>query len=220
MVQTAAKVREDFDRIALLTPADARPDAHQDYLLRFVPAPCGRALDLGCGAGVLTESLARRAGHVVGVDLSPRMIEAARARCGGLANVELVVGDFFELDLPERSFDCIAAVAVLHHMDWVRVVERAKGLLRPGGRLLIVDLFRDETPVDYALSVVAASIRRLSFHFHRPPRELRRAWAEHGRGDSYLSLAEARRLCAAHLPGAAFRRHLLWRYSVVWSAPA
>jgi hypothetical protein len=51
------------------------------------------------------------------------------------------------------------------------------------------------------------------------PPEQRRAWKEHGRTDHYLALAEVRAACARVLPGATVRRHLLWRYSVVWRRP-
>jgi hypothetical protein len=51
------------------------------------------------------------------------------------------------------------------------------------------------------------------------PAELRRAWEEHGRTDRYLTLAEVRAACARALPGARVRRHLLWRYLIVWRRP-
>ena len=50
----------------------------------------------------------------------------------------------------------------------------------------------------------------------REPGEVRRAWEAHGPHDLYLTLSEARRAYGALLPRARVRRHLLWRYSVVW----
>ena len=44
----------------------------------------------------------------------------------------------------------------------------------------------------------------------------RAAWDEHGRHDSYLTLSEIRKTCADVLPGASVKRHLLWRYSLIW----
>ncbi len=44
----------------------------------------------------------------------------------------------------------------------------------------------------------------------------RAAWDEHGRHDSYLTMAEVRRACARVLPGARVTKHLFWRYSIVW----
>jgi hypothetical protein len=67
-------------------------------------------------------------------------------------------------------------------------------------------------PVNILLRLVKA--RRL-----REPPEIRQAWEEHGRTDSYPTLSQVRRACAVHLPGAKITRHLLWRYSIVWKKP-
>jgi SAM-dependent methyltransferase len=77
----AATLRADFDRLAVLE--DGRWDHNRHYhgwLLRRLPAECRSALDVGCGTGDFTRLLSRRCGTVTGVDLSPRMIDLARAR--------------------------------------------------------------------------------------------------------------------------------------------
>jgi hypothetical protein len=79
------------------------------------------------------------------------------------------------------------------------------------------------TPADLAVSLAAVPAARLLRLRHTgrlgDPPAPRRAWVEHGRTDRYLSLAEVRAACAGVLPGASVRRHLLWRYSVVWRRP-
>ena len=50
----------------------------------------------------------------------------------------------------------------------------------------------------------------------RPPAAVREAWAAHGQNDSYLTLRGVRRICEKELPGARVKKHLLWRYSIVW----
>jgi hypothetical protein len=50
--------------------------------------------------------------------------------------------------------------------------------------------------------------------------EVREGWAAHGKHDSYLTLAQLRDICRAILPGAGVRRHLLWRYSLIWKKMA
>jgi hypothetical protein len=54
----------------------------------------------------------------------------------------------------------------------------------------------------------------------RESTEARVAWDEHGRGDSYITISQVRRTCAKLLPGARVRRHLLWRYSIIWRKAA
>ena len=160
MSQDAARIRAEFDRIARLSGAHTHANRYEERLLVHVPRPCGRVLDLGCGTGTLTHALAGQAEHVLGVDLSPEMVRLARQRCADRTNVDFVLGDFLSLDLSPASFDCIAAVAVLHHLSLVPALERAKGLLRPGGALLILDLFRDAGVGDRLRSVVALVVDR------------------------------------------------------------
>ena len=219
MTQDAAQIRAEFDRIARLSGEHAPANRYEERLLLHVPRPCGRALDLGCGTGTLTHALAGQAEHVLGVDLSPEMVRLARQRCADRTNVSFVVGDFLSLDLSPASFDCIATVAVLHHLPLTGALERAKGLLRPGGVLLVLDLFRDAGVGDRLRSVVALLVDWATQPRRTHSRELHAAWEEHGAGDTYPTMPEARALYAGMLPGCTFRRHLLWRYSVRWTKP-
>ncbi len=105
-----------------------------------------RGLDIGCGPGFLTCELAREvggAGRVVGMDTSEEMLEAARARAEreGLADrVDLVRGDAARLDFPDASFDFVAAVQVyLYVTDVAAALSEAARVLRPSGRVVIVD---------------------------------------------------------------------------------
>jgi len=173
--QDAARIRAEFDRIALLSAPYPEEDRYQGWLLRHLPHRCEHALDIGCGTGSLARALAVRTVRVQAIDLSPGMIRIARERSTGLANIDFLLGDFLSLELPRNHFDCIAAVAVLHHMPWMRAVERAKASLRAGGRLLIVDLFEDDGLSDRLLTGVAWALRRLGHLRGRPPRELREA---------------------------------------------
>ncbi len=73
-------------------------------------------LDLACGAGTLTERLARVVPEVVGLDISERMLAQAHARCSGLLGVQLVKGDFRDFKL-DRQFD--AAVCAHDSLNYV-----------------------------------------------------------------------------------------------------
>jgi hypothetical protein len=100
------------------------------------------------------------------------------------------------------------------------VLARMKSALRRGGSLLILDLYRQQGLRDAFASVLATPFSALMQLLRngrlRQPAEIRRAWAEHGKHDSYLTLSDVRRFCDELLPGATVKRHLLWRYSVVW----
>jgi ubiquinone/menaquinone biosynthesis C-methylase UbiE len=213
--------QQDFDRIALLSNDlwDHSGD-YTDFLLREVPENCGEALDIGCGTGSFTRLLAQRAERVRAIDLSPEMIRIARARSEQIPNIDFQVADVMTLPLPARHFDCIVSIATLHHLPLGEMLARMKAALRNNGVLLVLDLFEPEGPMDAIWSTIAMPVsvgkRLLRTGRLKPPRAVRKAWADHGRHDSYSTLTQVREICAGVLPGAKIRKHLLWRYSIVW----
>ena len=218
-------VREDFDRIALLSGEEWDHNGHyHDLLARHIPDPCREALEIGCGTGEFSRLLARTAGRVLALDLSPNMIGLARERSAQFPNIDFEVADVLTRELPAERFDCIATIATLHHMPVAEALSKIKSALKAGGVLLILDLFQAEGLSDALRNAVAmplsVALRLFRSGRLRPPRVIRRAWDEHGRHDRYLTLTQVREVCAEMLPGAVVKQHLLWRYSVVWKKVA
>ena len=218
-----SRVREEFDRIALLTErhgGGGAGDAYHGYLLRHLPPRLESALEIGCGGGAFTRLLASRADSVTAYDLSPEMIRLAKEQSSGFRNVEYRLGDVMQVSLPAAGFDCVVSIATLHHLPLERALMKMKDALRPNGVLVIHDLIADGRLLDRGLSALAYPVgaaRRLwKTGRARMPRELREAWAEHGRGEAYLTLADVREVCRKYLPGALVKLHLLWRYTIVW----
>lgn len=101
--------------------------------------------DLGCGTGQVTQAIAPYVGRVIAVDGSREMLETARERLKGIENVELRRGDLEALPLEEGTLDAALVMLVLHYVpDPARVLGEAARVLRPGGRLLIVDMLPHE----------------------------------------------------------------------------
>ncbi len=97
--------------------------------------------DLGCGSGTLSEALAPFVRRVVAVDDSEAMLGEARERLDRFDNVELRRGALESLPLEDASLDAATLVLVLHHLpDPEEAVREVARTLRPGGRLLIVDM--------------------------------------------------------------------------------
>jgi ubiquinone/menaquinone biosynthesis C-methylase UbiE len=218
-------VQADFDRLALLPRGGLDHNAqYHRWLLRFLPSSLGEALDLGCGTGDFARLLAGRADRVLALDFSSNMIAVARERLAGVRNVEFRQADALTWDWPEKRFDCVASIATLHHLPLRPILEKAKTALRPGGVLLVLDLRRTATWAEWLLlnSVAMPASALLRFiHDRRLMRQAqeRRLWNEHGKTDHYLTVEEVRTICLPILPGAVVRRHLLWRYSLVWRQP-
>ena len=112
---------------------------YQSEVLRRVPDAASSALDIGCGAGMLTRALAPHVRSVVGIDLHAPSLEIAREETTA-ENVTYIEGNFLTYPFEPESFDLVAAIASLHHVDIERGLRRAAALLRPGGRLVVVGL--------------------------------------------------------------------------------
>ena len=224
-------VEKDFDRLALLDSGGWTQNNHyHDFLLRHVPQNCNHALEIGCGTGAFSRRLAQRAQRVTAIDLSSEMVRVARSRSNQLSNLDFEVADLMSRDFPAAHFDCIATIATLHHLPLRAALLKLIDALRPGGMLLVLDLFEIESNLlklsgarDAMLNAVAGAVSVSLRFIHngrlKPPREVRAAWEEHGRTDSYPTLNQIRALAAEIAPGAKVTRHLLWRYSLVWQKP-
>lgn len=214
-------IRSDFDRIALLSKDEADQNkTYYGFILKQLPSRCETSLEIGCGTGAFSRLLAARSAQVLALDLSPNMIQIAQNRSRQHPNIEYQVADAMEAELSPQGFNCIVSIATLHHVPTEEMLEKIKAALKVGGILVIHDLFQSEGIFDAAASALAiptnVALRLLRSGRLRARRELREAWAEHARHDHYLTIAQLRRLCAEILPGATLKRHLLWRYSIIW----
>ena len=221
-------IEKDFDRLALLDDGGWTHNNHyHDFLLRQVPLNCVKALEIGCGTGAFSRQLAERSQQVIALDLSPEMIRVACARSARFQNLEYRCADVMTCDLLDESFDCVATIATLHHLPLSEALLKLKESVKPGGVLLVVDLFEPERSLlkfaglrDGALGIaamgVSGSLRLIHNGRLSPLKEVRAAWEEHGKSDRYPTMSEVRALCAEILPGGKVQQHLLWRYSIVW----
>jgi SAM-dependent methyltransferase len=112
------------------------------------------------------------------------------------------------------SFDFIASIATLHHLPLAPALDRFKQLLRPGGALVVIGLYRLHTPADFACALAAMPVSwwlRLTNDYEEVAAPIR---------DPDETLAEISRNVVMILPGAAIGRQLLFRYSLIWRKPS
>src|SRR5271156_4145150 len=160
----------EWDRIRKLHIADTAVEAAIRSAL--ADKPIRALLDLGTGTGRMLELFADDIERGLGLDLSLDMLALARARLdrAGLKHCSVRHGDIYDLALPRDSFDVVIIHQVLHFLDDSgRAIAEAARVLRPGGRLLVVDF----APHDLEFLREEHAHRRLGF-----PAETVAQWRE------------------------------------------
>ena len=215
-----SSIEADFDRLALLDDEGWTANNHyHNSLLKYVPESCENALEIGCGTGAFARELARRAGRVVAIDMSPEMIRVARRRSEGVENVEFELADAMRWEFPKARCDFICSIATMHHLEQSELLVKMKDALKPNGVLVVLDLVESSGLVERIVVVaalgVSGGLRLIHNRRLRPPPEVRKAWEPHGKHDHSLTVNQVRALANEIFPGATVRRCLLWRFC--WS---
>jgi SAM-dependent methyltransferase len=182
-------------------------------LLSAVPRPCSRALDVGCGLGSFARRLASIAEHVDAIDHEPTVIARARGLSEDVRNLRFIDADFMTWDAG-NTYRFVSFVAALHHLHFVEALTRAAALLEPGGVLAVLGLDRAPSWLEAGVrSAIAYPVSR----YYLLTRGVLRIGAPIL--DPSMTLDEIRRQVAVVLPDSIVRRHLLWRYSLIWTKP-
>jgi 2-polyprenyl-3-methyl-5-hydroxy-6-metoxy-1,4-benzoquinol methylase len=195
----AANARAVWDRAA--AAFDEQPDhglrdpavrrAWTALLQCCLPEQAAAILDLGCGTGSLSMVLAGLGHHVTGIDFSPAMIALARAKAAaGGQRINFHLMDAARPNLPAGQFD----VLVCRHLLWAlpeppQVLQRWLGLLRPGGRLVLIE-GRWDTGAGLSAQTVLAwlptTLRRRTVDLSRQPK----LWGRPVADERYMIVAD------------------------------
>ncbi len=215
------QVENDFDCIADLPESTWSPNIHyHPFILKNIPANCNHILDIGCGKGNLCRKMADRSKKITGLDLSENMIAKAREASSKKKNISFVQADYFQTKFEKNSIDAIVSIATVHHMDMEAFLEKAKNELRVGGKLILVDLYRQEKwfeKISLPFALGFSALLNIFFNNRiRASKKEREYWSEHGKHDKYLSMAELKKTCSNLLPKATLERRLFWRYTLFW----
>ena len=186
---------------------------YHPLLIEAIPRGAERVLEVGCGDGILSAQLAQ-AGvrQVVALDLDAGVLERARARHPG-RSVEWVLGDVFDVPFEDGSFDAVVSVATLHHMDAEQGLARFAALAKPGGVVAVIGLAANNW-WDVPGALVGQGARTLL--------GLARGHWEHSAPTAWpppATYRQMKRISSRVLPGVTYKRHLLGRYSLIWTKP-
>jgi SAM-dependent methyltransferase len=176
---------------------------HHPFLLAAVPPGARTALDVGCGNGAFAGKLAARGLAVTAVD---RAVEAS------VPGVDFRRADALTADLG-GPYDFVSCIAALHHMPLEAGLARLRSLVAPGGVVAVLGLAREESAWDWAVALASAPLNFARRLVRDDPRDTAPV------ADWSLSVREIKAAADGIVPGARFRRHLYWRYSMLWTAP-
>jgi ubiquinone/menaquinone biosynthesis C-methylase UbiE len=143
------------------------------------------------------------------------MIALARSatQTAGPGRVTFAEADFLAYPMAEASFDFACANTALHHMDFAAALTAMARVLRPGGRLAVVGLAANGSFGDYLAGAPGVPVNLV----------YRALYREGNSGapikDPEMTWTEVRACASSLLPGVRYRRHLLWRYSLLWCKP-
>src|SRR6476661_6407810 len=100
--------------------------------------PGMRVLELGCGTGYFTRELARSGADIVAIDVSPELLQIAKANCS-MPNVRYEIQNAYELSYPDRVFNSVVGSSVLHHLEIDEALREIYRVLKPGGTIYFTE---------------------------------------------------------------------------------
>jgi len=95
-------------------------------------------LELGCGTGYFTRELAVTGARITAIDISPDLLEVARAKCS-CRNVQFEVQNAYAMTFPNETFDSVVGSSVLHHLEIEAALKEIRRVLKPGGSLYFTE---------------------------------------------------------------------------------
>lgn len=195
------------------------PFSHNDHfhgwVLRGLPDRRCRALDVGCGEGLLAQKLVSRFNQVDAADNDEKM----RRTVAALGEQRIRLIDSF--DAADGPYDLITMVSALHHLELAPALHRVADLLAPAGRLSVVGMARPESVTDAIWVAASASVTpALGLFKHPIPTSKPRPDDPFPVRTPEQSIDEIREAAATILPGSVVRRRVPFRYTLEWTAPA
>ncbi len=187
---------------------------YHNLLLHFVPFPCSRAIDIGCGYGQFTSILSRYCDFVEGIDIDKEAILKAQKAYRSILNLSFTTKNLIDGTFDNVKYDFISAISSIHHMDFTKSIIRIKEIMNPGARLAVLGLYKNETMIDYLYTILAVPINFIY--------KLIKGLLINNEIEKMITtnpkntFKEIKILSEKLLPGSKLRRHLFWRYSLIW----
>lgn len=225
------KVAYDAFAVGYSLWAQTRGQHFYEDALNFLPQGANRALDVGCGSGILSLQLAGHVNQVVGLDISHSMIVVAKAHQAKLKkdNADFVVADLSNLPFKEGIFDFIASYNAIRLRSVDLKVSGLCSLLSPGGRMVIhegittTSRLAGEFPIWHVLGTLSKAPKYATFYglrtmwrilsFQLSPGWIRYLWKS-----KKVTPELFQNIYSRLLPGCSIKKKG-WRMIAFWEAP-
>jgi len=217
---TTEKVIEHFNRVARLPDTWDHNQQYQKFMLKQIKSQYKLGLDIGCGTGEMSSKLSEKCDKVIGIDVAPVMIYEATQR-NLKENIKYIKADVDKyLNNKENYLDVIVSIAAFHHLDYEVILRKCEAALRKNGVLVIQDLYHENTLTFKFLSLIGAVIHPVLMLTKtgnlKVTKEQAAIWKNHGQDDHYNSIKEIKEMADKCLGIYKIRRHLFWRYTLVY----
>ncbi|MBV4424561.1 class I SAM-dependent methyltransferase [Clostridium tyrobutyricum] len=213
-------VKNDFNEISQLNePKWNHNNCYFKHLVKLLPNTVKTCLEIGCGKGELSFMLSKKSTKVIAVDLVDKMIERAKVLHPN-KNIEYICENIIDMKFDNNSLDVIITTATAHHLPYEWFLGFAKDKLKKGGKLIILDLVKAQSLIDYIIwgsafipNIVMNLIK--NGKLQKDDAHSKEVWERHGKHDTYMTMSEIKALAQRYIPTAKIKRKLFWRYSLV-----
>jgi len=189
---------------------------YHKLLLRELPNQSCSALDIGSGSGLFSFKLSSAFKEVFSLEPDEASCEYSQTRYESQSNMSFINNSFMEYDFKNQRFDYISAIASIHHMEFETSLEKMKMLLKPGGKIAVLGLYKESSLSDLLISLVAILPNLIMNTLSRQKKERD---CEMITSLPEMTIREIKQVSHGVLENCHFRRHLFWRYSLVYKKP-
>ena len=183
---------------------------YHNFILGHLPRRCNSVLDIGSGEGLFSSKLSFSFREVYSLEPDIESINFSKDKYKSLQNIIFISESFLEFDFRNLRFDFIVAVASIHHMNFRESLEKMKGLLNPGGKIVILGLYKESTVIDLLISL-AAVIPNYIMNVISTKKKSRMVTTE-----PTMTISEIKQTAKDTSSRIGFKRHLFWRYSIIF----
>ncbi|MFW5983398.1 MAG: class I SAM-dependent methyltransferase, partial [bacterium] len=186
---------------------------YHKLMLKHLPEKHVSALDIGSGFGLFSFRLSSTFKDVVSLEPDQKSINYSKLKYKCQDNITFIGNSFLENNFEDRKFDFISAIASIHHMDFEAALEKMKKLLKPGGKMAILGLYKESSVLDYFFSLTAVL-----------PNYIMNSLSTKKKESAYemittlpkITIKEIKQASDSILKKYHFKRLLFWRYLLVY----